>query len=292
MSLAPAPRPHRLRRAAAAALLALGLAVGVQLGATALPPDGAGPDTPGTSSRVWPRTVKAGDRLNFSVSGFPAGETVYIKIDDGTMCSDTSHGACVYHTQKLDKNGSATGSLVVPALAPGEHWLRMLGTGDVYDAETGKKLGYEGYTRRGGNTFTVEAGGSGTKSADGSTTVKGGGTTKADGKIEGGSVTVDLGEESAEPTPSPTPTPSASESAAPVGQPASPESSAAAPVVEAAQPPAPAAPAPAPAAAQPGVPVVGIAVLAGAVVLGGGALAWAFARRNRLVRQAAAGPQG
>lgn len=278
---------RRLARVVGAALLALGLAVGVPLGATALPPDGAGPDTPGTSSSVWPRKVKSGDRLNFKVSGYPAGETVYIKIDDGLMCSDTSHGACVYHTQKLDKNGSATGSLVVPDLEPGEHWLRMLATGDVFDSETGKKLGYEGYTRRGGNTFTVEAGGSSGKSAGGSSAVEGGGTTSSDGKIAGGSVEVDLGEESPEPGSSASPTgeasPAATESAAVA--PVTPTTSAvAAPV---------AAPAAQPAAVQQsGVSVVGIAVLAGAVLVGGGALGWALARRNRLLKQAAAGPQG
>ncbi|MBK7819838.1 MAG: hypothetical protein IPJ61_01865 [Tessaracoccus sp.] len=273
----------RLARVAAAALLALGLAVTVPLGATALPPDGAGPDTPGTSSSVWPSKVKSGDRLNFKVSGYPAGETVYIKIDDGLMCSDTSHGACVYHTQKLDKNGSATGSLVVPDLVPGEHWLRMLATGDVFDKETGKKLGYEGYTRRGGNTFTVEAGGSSGKSAGGSSAVEGGGTTKSDGKIEGGSVEVDLGEESPEPTPAGEASPAATESAA-VAPPAPTTSAQAAPVTAPAAQPA--------AVTQSGVPVVGIAVLAGAVLVGGGALAWALARRNKLVKQAAAGPQG
>ena len=58
---------------------------------------------------------------------------VAIKIDDGNACADTSHGACVYHTQKLNKNGYASGSLVVPDLAPGAHWLRMLATGDVFE---------------------------------------------------------------------------------------------------------------------------------------------------------------
>lgn len=172
---------RRVTRLLAALALALGLLAGVPVAAVALPPDGAGPDTAGTSSRVWPKQVKAGDRLYFEVSGYPANETVYIKIDDGNMCSDTSHGACVYHTQKLNKKGYAEGSLVVPELAQGKHWLRMLATGDVYDSKTGEKIGYQGYTRRGGNTFTVVSGGSSGKDAGGSGTTAGGGATNADG---------------------------------------------------------------------------------------------------------------
>jgi len=153
-------RGRTLARLAVVTLLGAGLALGGAAAAQAIPPDGAGPDSAGTSSRVWPTEVKAGDRLNFEVSGYPANETVYIKIDDGLMCTDTSHGACVYATQKLDANGYASGSIVVPNLAPGAHWLRMLATGDVFDSQTGQKLGYEGYTRRGGNDFNVVAGGS------------------------------------------------------------------------------------------------------------------------------------
>lgn len=284
------PNVHRLRRGAAAVLFALGLAVGTAVGAGAVPADGPGPDTSGTSSTVWPSEVKAGDRLNFEVSGYPANETVYIKIDDGNACADTSHGACVYHTQKLNKNGYASGSLVVPDLAPGAHWLRMLATGDVFDSETGKKLGYEGYTRRGGNDFTVVAGGSSTKKADGSTVVEGGGTAKTDGKIEGGSVDIDLGDEEA------LPAPSGSASAAPEGS-ASPDPAAAPSATAtgevaadpAASPTTVAAPAAVPPAASGGLPVVGIAALGGAVLLGGAGVGWALARRNRLVRAAAAG---
>lgn len=189
---APHRRARTGRRWAAVTLLVAGLGLGPAIGASAIPPDGPGVDSPGTSSRVWPTTVKAGDRLNFEVSGYPANETVYIKIDDGLACSDTSHGACVFHTQKLDGNGYATGTIVVPNLAPGAHWLRMLATGDVFDAQTGQKIGYEGYTRRGGNDFTVVAGGSAGGSAPGS------GGTNADGTIAGGSVSLDVEEGAAE----------------------------------------------------------------------------------------------
>ena len=260
----------RIARLLAVVALAFGLLVGVPAAASALPPDGPGPETPGTKSKVWPKKVKAGERLNFEVWGLPANETVYIKIDDGNMCKDTSHGACVYHTQKLDKKGHAKGSLVVPNLGAGKHWLRMLATGDVFDSKTG------------GNTFTVVAGGASDKSPGGA----GGGAANADGTIEGGSVEIDLGEESPSPSPSVTPeetatpekTPSAESAETPVSESSTP----------AAAPPAnPAPPAP-PAAAAP-VPVAGIAALAGAVVVGGGAVGWALVRRNRLVKLAAAG---
>ncbi|MEA5052901.1 MAG: hypothetical protein VB093_05585 [Propionicimonas sp.] len=283
--------PRRAGRALAALLLAGGLALGLPLAARALPPDGPGPESPGTSSRVWPKKVKAGDRLNFEVSGFPANETVYIKIDDGTACTDTSHGACVYHTQKLNGKGRAKGSLVVPNLAPGKHWLRMLATGDVYDAKTGEKLGYQGYPRRGGNDFTVVATGSSSKDAGGSgATVKGGGSAKADGSIAGGTVELEVAGQEASPSAAPSPT--ATATVAPVAEQAS--AAPATPVSNSS--PISSAPAPAPATAAEvttgTAPVAGIAALAGSVVVGGGAVGWALARRNRQSTRPAAGLGG
>lgn len=281
----------RVRRLLTGAVVAAGLALAIPSAAQAIPPDGPGPETPGTKSKVWPSKVKAGERLYFEVSGYPANETVYIKIDDGNMCSDTSHGACVYHTQKLNKKGYAKGSLVVPDLAPGKHWLRMLATGDVFDSKTGKKIGYKGYTRRGGNDFTVVAGGSSSKNPGGTQKVEGGGAANADGTIAGGSVEIDLGEESAAPQESPTPdatTEPATASPTPTEAVTSP----------AAVDPSPAATQVAPAVPEtvnPGggePPVAGIAALAGAVVVGGGAVGWAVLRRNRLLKQAAAAAAG
>ncbi|MFT3877039.1 MAG: hypothetical protein QM708_11550 [Propioniciclava sp.] len=274
-------------RIAAALLLTAGFLLPGAV-AVALPPDGAGPDTKGTKSRVWPAQVKVGDRLNFEVSGYPANEVVYIKIDDGLACSDTSHGACVYATQKLDRNGRATGSIVVPQLAPGKHWLRMLATGDVFDAKTGEKLGYDGYTRRGGNDFTVVAGGAatgggstgagaGTQAGGGTTAQQGGAGTTSNGTVAGGSVS--LGEPSQD---------------GGAGQ----QTATAAPVATTETPDAVAVSSTdgagtngvQPEAASSSVPVVGIAVLGGSVVLGGGALAWALVHRRRMAA-AASGEQ-
>ncbi|MBN8882034.1 MAG: hypothetical protein J0H73_06935 [Salana multivorans] len=293
--------PGRLLALLLAVLVgAAGAVLGLGGAALALPPDGPGPETPGTSSRVWPTEVRPGDRLYFEVSGYPANETVYIKIDDGQMCSDTSHGACVYATQALDATGYASGSIIVPDLAEGAHWLRMLATGDVFDSVTGEKLGYEGYTRRGGNDFTVVAGASGgadgtggggdtgaagaaggSGAAGGAADGASGGAGAASGEdAAGGSVTLDLGEEaapSAEPTVTSTEdTPAETAEELPATQDASADGSVA-PVVVAEQPPAS------------GVPVVGIVVLGGAVLVAAALLGWALAKRRRSAPAAGSG---
>ncbi|WP_054685786.1 hypothetical protein [Microbacterium sp. No. 7] len=265
-----------------AAALALSLVVGA-LGmapALALPPDGPGPETPGTSSRVWPTELSAGDVLNFEVSGFPPNEVVYIKIDDGEACSDTSHGACVYHTQALDANGYATGSLVLPAdLAPGDHWLRMLATGDVFDSETGEKLGYEGYTRRGGNDFRIveraatqttqggavdqggqaapadQGGAADTGTGSTGTTSPGSAAPGTDGTVQGGTISLGDGGTAATPGAQTDPNATQAEADAPV---------AAAHTTDGGS----------------GFPVLGVAVLGGAIVIGGGLLAWALRGRG------------
>lgn len=135
--------------------------------ASALPPGGAGSDTPGTSASVSPKRLAAGAVIRFTISGFPAGETVYIKIDDGSSCSvDAAQGACVYHSQKLSSAGSASGSFTLPAdLTPGPHWLRFLASKEILDAQ-GTFQGTEGYTRRGGADFAIVAPESGTGGMD------------------------------------------------------------------------------------------------------------------------------
>lgn len=168
---------NRTVRALGAFVIGAGLALTTMSPATALPPAGAGPDTPGTSASVSPRALTAGATIRFTVSGFPAGETVYIKIDDGASCSkDAAQGACVYHSQKLSSKGSASGSFVLPRdLAPGKHWLRLLASKEIY-ADDGEFQGVEGYTRRGGTDFTVVAAGNGAPSGDGGGTGSGSGS--------------------------------------------------------------------------------------------------------------------
>ncbi len=148
------PAVRLLRAVAAAALL-----VGVAGVAAAVPPTGPGPDTPGTSGSVSPRSLRAGQTLSYRISGFPGGEIVYIKIDDGKVCSQSGvHGACVVAQQRIPSSGAVSGSLVLPGdLKPGAHWLRFLASKKVYDAN-GDYQGIKGYTLRGNSDFTVLAG--------------------------------------------------------------------------------------------------------------------------------------
>ncbi|MDK8552117.1 hypothetical protein QP907_07300 [Corynebacterium pseudodiphtheriticum] len=137
-----------VRRFSLAAVLS-GAVVATAFPAAALPPGGASADTPGTSTSVSPRTVEQCGTLNWNVSGFPAGETVHIKIDDGDGTDQATHGAGVVQTQRIGSGGTASGSLQIPCnMAPGGHWLRYLATGGENNL---------GYTARAGSDFTVVA---------------------------------------------------------------------------------------------------------------------------------------
>ncbi|WP_051209121.1 hypothetical protein [Propionicicella superfundia] len=136
--------------------------------AAAIPPGGAGSDTPGTWSTVSPANVTAGGLVSFSVGGFPAGEIVYVKIDDGASCSDTSHGGCVYHSQKIPSSGVVNGSFYLPAdIGNGTHWLRFLASSYIDASDPG--AGTKGYTNR-SNDFTVGSGFSGSTKGGSSST--------------------------------------------------------------------------------------------------------------------------
>ncbi|MDO4909361.1 MAG: hypothetical protein Q3962_05880 [Corynebacterium sp.] len=120
--------------------------------AMALPPGGASSDTPGTSSYVSPTSLKACETLSYSVSGFPAGQIVYIKIDDGSASSgdQSIQGQGVVAQQRIDSSGTAAGSFSLPCdLAPGDHWLRYLA------AESSSAGGTIGYSNRGDSNFTI-----------------------------------------------------------------------------------------------------------------------------------------
>lgn len=124
--------------------------------ANALPPGGASTvNTPGTSSTVSPGTLKAGDTLNFTLTGFPVNEQVYIKVDNGNACpSDSAQGACVVHQQKSDSNGQVRGSFVLSKqLAKGSHTLRFLSTEIVKDKD-GQQIGTKGFSNE-SPAFTI-----------------------------------------------------------------------------------------------------------------------------------------
>lgn len=126
--------------------------------AQAIPEDGASADTPGTSASVSPTRLSAGSVLSFRIQGFPAGEVVSVKVDDGLFCSASGvHGACVVHQQRISSSGTASGSFVLPAdLKVGTHWLRFLASKEAHSAD-GTYLGTQGFTLRGRSTFTIVA---------------------------------------------------------------------------------------------------------------------------------------
>lgn len=117
----------------------------------AVPPEGPGANTPGTSSTVSPATVAHGETLSFTVAGYPAGETLYVKIDDGAyQGSAVVQGADIVATFPVSGDGTVAGQLTVPDdLEVGEHTLRFLAT-EVIDQGT---LGYT----HGSDPFTVTA---------------------------------------------------------------------------------------------------------------------------------------
>jgi len=282
------------------AVVALGAALATWLlaaPAQALPPGGAGPSTPGTSSTVS-GSVKAGGSIRFTLTGFPGGEVVYVKIDDGQGYSDqTLQGAGVVYQQKIPSSGTVSGSFALPSvIGTGKHWLRFLASEEFVDAKGNQ--GINGFTNR-SPSFTVvatsnstgtkdsskdsskgssqgtdtgSAGTSSTKDGDSGASGDDGTTSSVDAPAtDGGAATADPVEPGAvvtapaapEATPLPTalssavPTPSATDVAAPQSAPA------ATPAVT----PAPVAAAPSDGGG--GFPVVGLAAVVAVLVLGG-----------------------
>lgn len=169
----------RLIAATLAALLGLALTAPV---AAAIPDGGASPNTPGTWSRVSPKKLAGGSVLHFTVGGFPAGETLYIKIDDGKACSNTSHGACVFHTQKIPSSGVVNGSFaVLTSLGKGTHWLRFLASTWVDSGDHSK--GTKGFTNK-SPKFTITTAATKTSAGRGETiTVTEGETRTGSGQV-------------------------------------------------------------------------------------------------------------
>lgn len=264
------PVPVRRRARLTATLVVAAAAVLVPCSpAFALPPGGADPDTPGTSAYVSPTVLAPCDTIGFTVSGFPAGEVVNVKIDDGQGYSDTTvQGSGVIAQAAIGSDGVASGYLMIPCdITPGAHWLRFLASEEIY--ENGVYRGVIGYTRRGGADFTVvapSAGGGGSSSSGLGQLAPSAGTTVGEGaeQVGGqGGVLVIAPEDT--PTPSPTPTASPSASATPTAV--------------ATAPPTSAPEAAADGAESGGLPIVGL--VGGGAVLLTGAVAAALLLRRR-----------
>ncbi|MGW5333879.1 hypothetical protein [Streptomyces bauhiniae] len=75
-------------------------------------------DTAGPIATLGAATVKPGGDMAFSVSGFPAGAKLSIKLDDATLLGQFT----------LGDDGSLSGTVTLPADAPvgSGHWLRFL----------------------------------------------------------------------------------------------------------------------------------------------------------------------
>ncbi|MFS4107031.1 hypothetical protein ACLU4X_20055, partial [Streptomyces sp. PD-S100-1] len=125
----PSPASRGSRRAARTAALTAGAALG--LGALAAPfatahaGSSAAPGTVALAAdataptvSLGARSVAPGGQVSFSVSGFPAGATLSVKLDDKTLLKQFP----------LGDDGSVAGSVTIPAeTAPGAgHWLRFL----------------------------------------------------------------------------------------------------------------------------------------------------------------------
>lgn len=159
---------HTLRRLGLALLLAAGLLVPAAA-ASAIPASGAGSDTTGTSSSVSSSSVRQGETLRFTVSGFPADHVISVKIADGQYCgSAVRYGSCVVARVTSDASGTASGSITIPSdLTTGSYWLRFLASNPAT-------------TNRGSSDFSVVAGTTADASAG---QVLGGGSSVGDGSV-------------------------------------------------------------------------------------------------------------
>ena len=188
-------RVTKVFKTLASAVMVSGAALALVLpSAAALPPGGADDSTEGTSSTVT-GSVEAGGTLSFSLSGFPAGETVSIKIDDGALDgSDNSvSGTGVVHQQKIGANGSVSGSFVLPSyVKPGTHWLRFLASQEIPESQGGGTKGFSNrspqFTVTGSASDSGDQGGAGGAAAGSGSGASGaGGSSNAGGGSGSGS---------------------------------------------------------------------------------------------------------
>ncbi|MDU0967505.1 MAG: hypothetical protein E7A62_02230 [Actinomycetaceae bacterium] len=149
-----ASSPLTPRRVLAGCALVLALLATLLIGAPralALPPGGAGDSNAGQST-INPSVLPVGGTVSFTLTGFPAGSTVSVKLDDGLIDgSDSSQQFTgVVHKGVVPASGTWSSSFVLPSYVhEGSHWLRFLTT---YGPNN------QGYTHRSANFQVVAAG--------------------------------------------------------------------------------------------------------------------------------------
>ena len=167
--------------------------------ASALPPGGAATvNTPGTSSSVSPDSVEQCGSVSYEVSGFPAGETVNVKIDDGNVSGgDKSvQGQGVVDEQAIGNDGRASGSVEISCDFPtGMHTLRFLATGGPQNrGYSNRSPEFEVTAKSGGggesgDSNNSDSGASDSNSGDSTSDATSAGGTRSNNSASGGGTT-------------------------------------------------------------------------------------------------------
>lgn len=115
--------------------------------ASAIPPGGVRPDAEGANCVIASNQLKPGDYISFTLTGYPPGQMLNIKIDDGAGYSDqTVSGSGSVYQGTIGEDGSHSGSFRLPGdISEGVHWLRFLSSAPQYSS-SGEYLGVKGYS--------------------------------------------------------------------------------------------------------------------------------------------------
>ena len=193
-------RIHNIARfAATIGILTLFWGLSYMPPASALPPGGAATvNTPGTSSSVSPDSVEQCGSVSYEVSGFPAGETVNVKIDDGNVSGgDKSvQGQGVVDEQAIGNDGRASGSVEISCDFPtGMHTLRFLATGGPQNrGYSNRSPEFEVTAKSGGggeseDSNNSDSGASDSNSGDSTSGTTSAGGTRSNNSASGGGTT-------------------------------------------------------------------------------------------------------
>ncbi|MFD6534032.1 hypothetical protein ACFWEE_28875, partial [Streptomyces sp. NPDC060184] len=127
--------------------------------------DGSGSSTDGTATSATSATITAGSsvaaggKVSFRLTGYPAGQQITVKFDDGEIIGQWPGG--------IAADGTFSGTVTVPATATkGAHWLRFLAP----NPSTSTKAG-----------FTVTSGADASATASGTGGTTGTGSAAVDG---------------------------------------------------------------------------------------------------------------